>query len=936
MLDQIEARLAEIERRLAALERGTTPPFPPQNLRATPPTELTPAESPERVAAETPDAAANTSPRIATPGAVPPRQVPSVQELEQEARRRAAALAYQRMRERQGGERPALPTIDWAKLESLIAGRWYALAGGLVVTIGVALFVQFAYKQGWLEQIPGSVRCMMGAALGFVLLGGGEWARRKVNEWASVGLTTAGLGSLYASSYAAYALYKLMDPGTTLLVLAAVAAIGVVLSATTSLSVVGLVSLIGAYLAPLIASEGHTGYVYLPPYWLGLLIVGDGLSVWKGATFAPCRWLVTLATIGFGAGWVFEFGDEAPRIGLAMLGGSWVLMHAETWWTAWRADRPGSTERTEQNLRELITDPFFYKKLVGLRLRPLTSLSSSVWVVLAGLEIARETSIVPQSAVPGAIALVAFLVACFMVGTHRVLNARPETRVERLASALCATSGSLLVATIAIALSGFPQVIALTALGLAALGAGRWLRTRVLDLYGGLVLLYAAGRVLLYDSWATAPNAPGVEFIGFYLTDWAAACAGVGAAWIAYALIVNWSRARAQAVADSPDAPSISEELFGQRVWNAITDFGLGLGIFLLGASLIHEKAQHEAIACAAVGAALAMAFAAAWRISNGLRIASLVVLGAATVTTGSLCWWSHAQGSLDVLGLIVRTEMLIPLACAGVAFLIAWLLSDASWKWENVSKVVAGVATVLLVGSISHQDSSAAALCVVWLVICWGIALASRHVRGLALSVHALLVWLAALLLWADRFATNNWAGAKEPALLYPGLWLGLALAGTIVGLERIARPGVEPSLHPKAKLFAWWTATLITWASTSLEVARIAGSLAIDSTSRGAAVSVWWGIFAIGLLAVGYWKRNAAVRGVGLGLLALGTAKAIFVDLAHVSSGWRAVSIVTLGLLMIGVAIVYARLSRRLAANISVPPRPELPNARNETEKE
>ncbi len=929
MLDRIEARLTEIERRLAALERGATPPFSPRDLRTTPPNELTLGESRERVGAEALEATPNTSPGIAAPGPVPTRQVPSVHELEQEARRRAAALSYQRMRERQSAARPEFPKIDWAKLESLIAGRWYALVGGLVVTIGVALFVQFAYKQGWLEQIPGSVRCVMGAGLGVVLLGGGEWARRKVNEWASVGLTIAGLGSLYASSYAAYALYKLMDPGATLLVLAAVAAIGVVISAITSLSVVGLVSLIGAYLAPLIASEGHTGYVYLPPYWLGLLIVGNGLGTWKGGTFALCRWLVTLATMGFGTGWVFEFGDDAPRIGLAMLGASWALIHAETWWTAWRADGTASSERTEQNLHELLNDPIFYKKLFGLRLRPLTSISASVWAVLLGLEIARKTSVVPHSAVAGATALVAFIIASFMVGTHRVLNARPKTRVERLAAALCATSGTLLAATIAIALSGFSQVIALTALGLAALGAGRWLKTRVLDLYGGLVLLYAAGRVLLYDSWATAPDAPGVEIMGFYLTDWAAACAGVGAAWFVYAMILIWSRPHALETSDTPDASSVSEELFGGRAWNAIADFGLGLGLLLLGASLVHEKARHEAIACAAIGTALAMALSAAWRISNGLRIASLVALGTATVATVSLFWWSHSQGNFEFLGLMLRREMVIPLACACVAFLIAWLLSEASWAWANASKAVAGVGTALLVGAVSHQDSSPTALCVVWLAICWGIALASRPVRGLALPVHALFVWLTALLLWVDRFATNNWANAGGPALMYPGLWLALALAGTIVGLERVARPGVSPSLHRRSGLFAWWTCMVLVWTSTSLEVARIAGSLAIDSTSKGAAVSVWWGIFAIGLLAIGYWKHNAGARGVGLAILALGTAKAVFIDLAHVSAGWRAVSIVALGLLMVGVSVVYALLSRRVASNTPNPAPADAPEA-------
>ena len=55
---------------------------------------------------------------------------------------------------------------------------------------------------------------------------------------------------------------------------------------------------------------------------------------------------------------------------------------------------------------------------------------------------------------------------------------------------------------------------------------------------------------------------------------------------------------------------------------------------------------------------------------------------------------------------------------------------------------------------------------------------------------------------------------------------------------------------------------------------------------------------------------KRNVNIlRYTGLGLLALAAVKAVLFDLASVSAVWRAMSFLILGLLMLGVGLVYAR---------------------------
>lgn len=102
---------------------------------------------------------------------------------------------------------------------------------------------------------------------------------------------------------------------------------------------------------------------------------------------------------------------------------------------------------------------------------------------------------------------------------------------------------------------------------------------------------------------------------------------------------------------------------------------------------------------------------------------------------------------------------------------------------------------------------------------------------------------------------------------------------------------------------------ATLVVLVATSYEVARIASETFTAESGQRAAVSIWWGLFAIGLLMLGFLRGAPWLRYAGLSLLALAAAKAVLYDLASVSGVWRAVSFLILGLLMLGVGLAYAK---------------------------
>jgi uncharacterized membrane protein len=87
------------------------------------------------------------------------------------------------------------------------------------------------------------------------------------------------------------------------------------------------------------------------------------------------------------------------------------------------------------------------------------------------------------------------------------------------------------------------------------------------------------------------------------------------------------------------------------------------------------------------------------------------------------------------------------------------------------------------------------------------------------------------------------------------------------------------------------------------------------LDPRARRAAMSMWWGAFAIGLISVGFWRRASAVRYTGLALIGIAVVKALVFDMIGVTPVWRVVSVIGLGLLLLLVAGAYAKLSSRLS---------------------
>jgi uncharacterized membrane protein len=71
----------------------------------------------------------------------------------------------------------------------------------------------------------------------------------------------------------------------------------------------------------------------------------------------------------------------------------------------------------------------------------------------------------------------------------------------------------------------------------------------------------------------------------------------------------------------------------------------------------------------------------------------------------------------------------------------------------------------------------------------------------------------------------------------------------------------------------------------------------------------SAWFMLFGAILLAVGFWRRSAFLRWQALLLIAVSIGKVFLVDMSELSQGYRILSFLGLGVLLLGVSYVYQR---------------------------
>lgn len=198
--------------------------------------------------------------------------------------------------------------------EKRFGTQWVVWVGGIALALGGIFLVRYSIQEGLLG--PG-LRVTFGAILTLVLVGLGELARRRelvtgITERTGGAhipsiLTAAGTTCAYADVWAAYALYNFLSPGVAFLLLGIVA-LATLAAALRHGPALGGLGLIGAYVTPMLVSSAE------PSYWaLYVYLTVVTAAAYALARIRLWRWLAVTA-VTFAILWMFV-GIGDPRGG---------------------------------------------------------------------------------------------------------------------------------------------------------------------------------------------------------------------------------------------------------------------------------------------------------------------------------------------------------------------------------------------------------------------------------------------------------------------------------------------------------------------------------------------------------------------------------------------------------------------------------------------
>lgn len=122
---------------------------------------------------------------------------------------------------------------------------------------------------------------------------------------------------------------------------------------------------------------------------------------------------------------------------------------------------------------------------------------------------------------------------------------------------------------------------------------------------------------------------------------------------------------------------------------------------------------------------------------------------------------------------------------------------------------------------------------------------------------------------------------------------------------------------LHTAEPVLGRWQPTVTAWlygAFTTLLFCVLTIEVSAYFSERApqarfAATSVLWTLFSLALMLIGFWSQQARLRMVSLGLFGVTVLKVVLADMANVSTPFRIVSFVVLGLMLIGASYLYYR---------------------------
>jgi uncharacterized membrane protein len=166
----------------------------------------------------------------------------------------------------------------------------------------------------------------------------------------------------------------------------------------------------------------------------------------------------------------------------------------------------------------------------------------------------------------------------------------------------------------------------------------------------------------------------------------------------------------------------------------------------------------------------------------------------------------------------------------------------------------------------------------------------------ALGLGIFRLLFydqWHADTLVFNARFATYG---------------VAIAVLGGIAGFgKRYASEEERPFLDGAVVALNLLALIALTWEAADYFNRHEVTSG--DYIARGFSYSAIWLLYGTALMTIGFWKRSALVRWQALILIAFTIGKVFLYDVSQLGSGYRIVSFIALGAVLLGISFVYQR---------------------------
>ena len=923
-LEQLAARLNRIEQRL-----GLAPLPPPPPVRASerldvhasaPPTIPVPpplTHAPESPVSASKQVFAAPLPPLSIP--VPPKSAPPA----------VAAASISTPTDARVTDLRSVPRRSNAtSLEVAIGGKLMAWIGALTILIAVGFAIMVGVQRGWWGQLAPEFRCLIIAAFGAMLLIGGEISQRRLGKAASVGLFSAGLGTLYMDAFATFRYFNLLSSHWAFMLMAAVAIIGFAITLRTRFLTIGVLSILGGYLTPILL-RGQSGHdVELLSFLTMLYAISLGLSAVLARDFRTLRYVALGGQILLGGMWIIGNAGSQWMLAVFFAGVWWLMTVVESLWAALRRQTPIGNVA----MAVLATAAFVVGGCWVLKLGPATPgfATGTTGAGLTNLVVANWLGIFTFM-----VALLSGVVAWQYGPDVRELRNPLRTAMEKFAVAMWGQMGVLVVVAVGLQFRGFAQSIGWLTIALVAIEIGRRIPARGITIFGLLVGGLGLVRVATFDWWVMPNMRVALWTFGdVEISRWSilALVSIIATHFAAHRVWMPSASAR--------DYWAATLAVIGTLGWLIVCSVQIsGLSAtsgWLLGAALLlafsHISNIGRRQAYLEIALFVIVLSIARWLLLDALRArldmtwrpADMLPLlnpqVAVALAIGALAWWTHrivqARSAEDSTASPVPKRLAtMGLRLQALAFIFALIVLSF-----EIDRTIAR--TLPLPAWLGVWDS--AQVLALLLTALWGAGglalvrigqLRKTHfisAVGFVLLAGSAIAWLSYdTLLWRLQEGVVNATvifnlqfivGAFLAGLLaMAAFWLKCDQSRDSAVIENV-RVAVPVSLA---------LAGAIGLLAGSLEIDR---ALVHDPMLRQVGWSVYWGVYGVSLVVIGFMRRTSAVRYAGLGLLAVVACKVMLIDFAYLEDLPRVISTLAAGLLFVGTSMLYFKLSPRL----------------------